>query len=164
LFRYAAPPQANAYVSEQRHFLVLIETGQQWGMSVGWNARVAVSPRRGGGGLDESEKAPPWRWSTPFGSPEEGRWNLSLIYLAGERVPGAEFISRSTIGARMGIGAEVKALSIGAVSETQLRPRSDAMYVLSYDSSRPLETSFQVWDSGADFLQSLFSQREEAQP
>ena len=167
LFRYAAPPQANAHVSEQRHLLVLIEAGQQWGVSVGWNTRVAVSPRRGDGGLRESEKAPPWRWSMPlglFGSPEEGRWNLSLIYLVGERVPSAEFVSRSTIGARMGIGSEVKALSIGAVRETQLRPRSDAVYALSYDSRRPLETNFQVWDSGGDFLQSLFSRREETQP
>ncbi len=149
LFRYAAPPQGKAYVSEQRHFVLLIESGRQWGISLGWKTRVAVAPQRVEDTLSSQGRVSSWLWSKPlslFGGPEEGAWNLSLVYLRGERVPEPEFLSRSIYGVELGIGAETNALSLGTSRTTEARPHDNAMYSFRYDSRRPLETLFQVWE------------------
>ena len=149
LFRYTAPPQGNAYVSEQRHFLILIEGGRQWGISIGWKTRVSASAQRIEGEPTGGEKAQSWRWSKPlslFAGPVEGRWNLSLLYLRGEQVPKPEFLSRSLYGTELAIGTEANALSVGASTTTELRPRTNALYAFRYDGHLPMETLFQVWE------------------
>ncbi len=147
LFRYMGPPGGEAHVIQVKHLGLSGEVGTQWGLSVGLSERTAIAPQA----FSAAEPRPPIesaRWSMPLSllsPPVAERWNLSFLYLRGEGVPKPRFVRRVIYGVGVHFGSEARAVSVGVASRTLLEPPMDALSVLRFDESRPLETRFAVW-------------------
>ncbi len=166
LFRYAAPPAARAYVSEVRALGALLEAGTQWGVSLGDFRRVALAAAEGECASDPSMPSA-WRWTRlePWDpNPTPGSWHLSLFHLQGEGVRAPCFVRRVNAGLALTFGAEVNALSLGFTARTHMTPPADALSLLHFDASHPLDSQLTVWEVAPDAplpVESILEEVEE---
>lgn len=140
-----------ARIDEQVHFPALIESGQQWGISVGIVRRMTASPRV----IDASQPASKplaTEASRPFFSlPISKTLSLSPFYLRIERKTSPELRIRSLVGFQGSMGAEGSFLSIGLATTREFIPRHEGSYLLCHDSRAPLETTFVVYKNNTGF-------------
>lgn len=146
LYRYAQPPNASAYVFEQKHLLPLVlEGGDQWGVSLGYTARLVAAP------VSPTQKA-------SFQLDQEGTgsacpvktWCVSLFRLKATRLPQPQLIDRMNVGIRFGSGEEWTGVSGGVVYTTEQRPGADALSILSYAPGRPMDMVFTECPAGTE--------------
>ena len=78
----------------------------------------------------------------PTTKPEE--WNLSLLYLRGERVQPPMLVRRRLLGGGVMVGDELTALSVGYASRVNVHPREDSFSVVVFDAGKPLESRCDV--------------------
>ncbi|MDH5738921.1 MAG: hypothetical protein OEY77_01195 [Nitrospira sp.] len=138
-------------MSEQRHFPVLVEVGTQWGLSIGVIRRVRAVPLI----LDEMGQ----RHSA--NQPEHIRsWGmirlspttfLSLLYLRATPSEPPKFLARSILGISLGVGSEQYTLTAGMKHVTEVRPITEGIHRLCYQSGAPERMSYVV----AERLESL---------
>ncbi len=140
-----------ARIDEQVHFPALIESGQQWGISVGIVRRMTASPRV----IDASQPVstrPATEAPRPFFSlPISKALSLSPFYLRIERETSPEFRIRSLVGFQGSVGAEGNFLSAGLATTREFIPHHEGSYLLCHDSRAPLETTFVVYKNGTGF-------------
>jgi hypothetical protein len=122
---------------------VMAEVGSQTGVSVGFAERVAVTPR-----IDPPDEPACDRWEVIGGIPgavDTTRWTLSPLYARRHVGASPQFVWRRLYGAQATAGAELSALSVGAVSRTELRSDGDGFYSLTFDTTRPMQSEFRKW-------------------
>ncbi|MEX5220069.1 MAG: hypothetical protein NW701_19785 [Nitrospira sp.] len=142
LFGTEEPRAKVERIDEQVHFPALIESGRQWGISLGIVRRITAIPQRVGAGRSMKRLGT----STPFFIiPITKHLALSPIYLRINRQTGPELRIRSLVGFQGAMGDEGNFLSIGLSTTWEFMPLQDGTYILCHDSHRPLETTFTVY-------------------
>ncbi len=119
------------------------EVGRQNGVAVGVAQRVALAPVTTG-----PREAQCDRWTVVAGVPGDvgpDHWTFSPFYARRDAAAPPELVWRLLVGAQATGGTEQSAVSVGAVSGTELRPRRDGVYRLCFDSTRPMATRFRTW-------------------
>lgn len=147
LFRYAMPPNGNAYVSQVIRPGLAAEAGASWGIAMGLSERITVSPVIV---ATEKKEQPATRnhWLMPLAfsqTPTAGEWNFSLFYLRIEHEPGSFFLSRAIRGAEIVYGEEANNLTVGFAHKTLFTPPDNAMSKLRFEDAHPLESKATVW-------------------
>jgi len=140
LYRTAAACPDGADTTQVVSVGAAIETGRQWGLSLGFIERVAASPRDGEIPCSTAAQ----------GGTVDRRWHVSAIYVRFDHDEPPRFVHRSVVGAQAVAGLEANALSIGAISATLLLPPPDAYCNLRYDARDPTGMHFTVWRVRAD--------------
>lgn len=159
-YRFSGPPATEANISQVKHFGLVLEAGNQWGLAVGVSERTAISPA----GSGEKEMRHP-TWSKPLSltsGPEPGRWEFSLIYLRGEAAAQPVFVSRTTYGASVALGSETSAVTVGAGNRTILRPPAGHLLSFRFDRRQPLKSRMVQMPPGAGWMMSRML--EEVEP
>lgn len=164
-FRYNAPPEGRAYITQVRAVGVLSEIGTPSGLTIGAVDRIAVAPV-GASCTGGNDRPRTWRWTRPGlpGALVPGEWHFSPFYLRGEDVPEPCFTRRVVYGATAVAGGELAALSVGVTSRTYTRPPPDAVTALDFTSNHPLDTRFVVWRVAPGEALPVSTIREEVSP
>jgi len=147
LFRYAMPPNNNAYVSQIVRLGPSAEAGISWGVAMGMSERITVAPVIAATRQKE-QTANSSHWLMPLSfsqTPAAGEWNFSLLYLCVEREPGSFFLSRTITGVEIVFGEEANALTVGFAHRTLFTPPDNAISSLHFENARPLESQATVW-------------------
>lgn len=144
-------PARVASIDEQVHFPVLIESGRQWGVSLGIVRRIVASPR-----VIDASLLPNKRTETdgprPFFSiPVTKNLALSPFYLRIDRQVSPELRVRSLIGFQGSVGEEGNFLSVGLATTREFTPHHEGPYLLCHDGRDPLGTTFVLYKNGTGF-------------
>jgi len=134
-YRRGEPCRDGAEVTEVVQVGAAAEAGRQWGLSLGYLARVAAVPRDGHAPCPASQAA----------SDDRRRWHFSPLYTRFDDREAPRFVHRSVVGTQAVAGPESSALSLGAVSATLFTPPPDAFCSFRYDASDPTGMRFTVW-------------------
>lgn len=131
-------------INEQVHFPALVESGRQWGISLGVMRRITGSPQVVD--ASQSTKRSGAEILHPFFSiPITKSLSLSPIYLRIDRQTSPELRIRSLVGFQGSVGDEGNFLSVGLSTTREFVPLQNGAYILCHDSQRPLETTFVVY-------------------
>jgi hypothetical protein len=146
LFRFSAA-DGRAQVGQVVRVGFAAETGDSWGISLGWAERTAIAPEvrtnkpqgRGHGQV---------RYFTPLSSaeaPQPDQWHFSPLYLRVEHEPNILFLSRTIWGAEFLLGREMNTVTLGIARKTRFLPPGNAFSVVHFESTRPLKARATVW-------------------
>lgn len=145
LYRYQEPNEGNAYVYQTRSFPFWLEGGSQWGIGVGMQERTVMLPIVHNAESEKNLEGKVLRFQKPlnlFGKSTQDRWYLSLFYLRTNYKSEEKFLVHKVYGARVSGGKEVNAFTAGISNTTQMKPASNAIHLLKYNSSRLLTCAF----------------------
>jgi hypothetical protein len=148
LFGTQQPRAKAATVNEQVHFPALIESGRQWGISLGIVRHITATPRIIDTGRS-TKRAATEKLRPFFSIPITKSLAFSPIYLRIDRQTSPELRIRSLVGFQGSVGDEGNFLSVGLSTTREFVPLHSGTYVLCHDSHRPLETTFVVYKNGS---------------
>lgn len=140
-----------ASLEEQIHFPIVIESGKQWGLSVGVLRHITATPNVIGEQDATISHSTKEISRSLLSLPVTKTLTLSLFYLRIDRAADSEFIIRSLIGVQGSVGEEGNFLSAGLSTTRQFTPHHEGTYLLCHDSHRPFETTFVVFKNSAQF-------------
>ena len=144
-------PARVASINEQVHFPALIESGRQWGFSLGVIRRVTATPRVVDGDQPTGDRSSAKSPRSFFSIPITESLAVSPFYLRIDLQTSSEFIIRSLVGFQGSIGDEGNFLSAGLSTTRQFTPRQEGAYLLCHDSHVPLEMTFIVYKNQSGF-------------
>lgn len=162
LYRYQTPEEGNAYVYQTRSFPFWLEGGSQWGIGIGMQERSIMMPIIHKNGSEENLKETELDFQRSLnllGDSKPGRWNMSLFYLRSNYRSEEKFLVHKIYGSRVSGGKDVNAFTAGISNTTLMRPADNAIHLLKYNSSRPLETVFEIWQYNTESV--LFKRQLE---
>ena len=143
LLRQVQPPEGKAYVSQQIHFPFVLEGGEQWGISLGYQNRIVAMPQKRPCRYEEELKEifeHKHQSNIPAKSKEWTFQLFSVNYIQPQM--NSKFISRTNVGVTLGFGKEANGLTIGGTRLTELNPSVEGHYIFLYGNTSPLETVF----------------------
>ena len=144
-------PARVASIDEQVHFPVLIESGRQWGISLGIMRHITASPQV----IDATQPTrKPLASEGPrpfFSIPITKNLALSPFHLRIDRQVSPELRIRSLVGFQGSVGEEGNFLSVGLATTREFTPHHEGPYLLCHDSRDPLGTTFVLYKNNAGF-------------
>lgn len=152
---FYGPLQTSAkvgHIDEQVHFPILIETGRQWGVSLGIMRRIAASPRIINPSQPLDQLATPEIVRQFLSIPITRRLAFSPLYLRIDRRTNPEFKIRSLVGFQTSGGEDGYFLSAGLATTREFIPRHVGPYMLCHESRNPLDTTLVIYRNSTDVL------------
>ncbi len=146
LYRYITPVDGKAYVGQVVRLGPWIETGANWGLTLGVSDRITVDPKVASVKRGTLVSRNRWLAALSF-SPAQiaGAWRCSPLYLRIDRDAQDYFISRTMAGGEITFGKEANAFTVGYARTTLFTPPADALAKLHFKDNRPLEAEASVW-------------------
>jgi hypothetical protein len=134
-----------AQIDEQIHFPAVLESGNQWGLSLGVLRHITATPLIFKDGAVTNSRPAGKAVRSFFSIAITKALAFSPFYLRIDHRTSPEFRIRSLVGLQASVGAEGNFLNAGLSVTREFTPREDGLYLFCHNSRVPLEMTFLLY-------------------